>query len=325
MSLSKEVIYGIIALVIGIGSVSAIVLYQQYAGVKSMMKVHYMRDGVEIGSATGPLAVIGEHEGVTHIYFTITVTNTGEFPLTMYITAAEPYQFDSALASATSAIIDLGQSHSWDSDLIDVSPFVDTTTTFTVHTKGEYTYAEETNTLTKDASIDLTVYPDPLGGYDVIIESSTGEQGGGGATTTTPITPTTTTPLVTTTPTCWTAGTTCDPVNHECCNICEGRTKETKSPLSCSDYSNIGQGCTDGVVRTTSVSFNCPGVSTPEVPVVRCEIYQVEEKVGASSWNPITPVLIKSCSPGTTCTHTTTTSHGWKGYVVEEITTYACT
>ena len=316
MSVSKEVIYGIIALVIGIGSVSALVLYQQYAGVESMLKIHYMRNGQEIGYASmlsNRLAMIGEHEGVTHIYFTITIENTGQFPLTAYITGAEPSQFDSAVSSATSAVIDIGGKYSWDSALIDVSPFVGTTTTFTIHTKGEYTYAGETNTLTKDASVDLTVEADPLGGYNVVIESSTGETGGGGATTI-PQTGTTVPQS-----TCWTAGTTCDPTNHECCNLCQGTTTETKVPVTCADYKSVG-GCSctvDAVYRCTKTEFNC--VTPP------CEIRQVEEKVGVSTWSPITPVVVKVCSAAGTCTYTTTVQNGYKGYQTQSVTTYVCT
>lgn len=293
MSLSKEVIIGIITVLISVGAVSAVVLYQQYASVQPMIKVHYMRNGQEIGSATGPLAVIGEHEGVTHIYFTITVKNTGEFPLTMYITGAEPSQFNTAVASATSTVIDIGQSHSWDSDLIDVSPFVDTTTTFTVHTKGEYTYAGETNTLVKDASVDLTVNSDPLGGYDVIIESSTGETGGGSATTV---------PGVTTVPQepCWTVGTTCDPTTHNCCNLCEGTTTETREDLSSLLRYTTGNAATN--------YFDCPSTGYDS-----CELY----KDGS---------VVDICLPGTQCYSSGgLATADWAAKGITTVTTYACT
>lgn len=308
MSVSKEVIYGIIALVIGIGSVSALVLYQQSVSIQSMMKVHYMRNDQEIGSATGPLAVIGDYEGVTHIYFTITIKNTGEVPLTAYITGAEPSQFNSALSSATSFVIDVGQSHSWDSDLIDVSPFVGTTTTFTVHTKGEYTYADETNTLTKDASIDLTVQSDPLGGYDVIIESSTGETGGGGATTV----PQTGTTVPQTT--CWTVGTSCDPANHECCNLCEGTTTTSKSLVI--DETDVS----DGHVCCNQANMCCPSDSAQD-----CEVkFTREGYSGAWYTTTLTPGICLGTSNKCVTTPSGVVGH-CQVYAWISTTTYACT
>ena len=52
--------------------------------------------------------------------------------------------------------------------------------------------------------MDLTIEPDPVAGMDVSIDYTSDNSGGGGST-----------------PTCWTAGTECDPANHQCCNTCE--------------------------------------------------------------------------------------------------------
>lgn len=285
----------VVVLCIGVTTVAAYFAWQQWGAV-AMIEVHLLdRNHQEIGTMSmvgNRLAIIGDYEGVYYIYFTITIKNTGDFPLTMSIIEATPTEFASALATSPAFTINPGQQNSWVSGEIDVAPFVGTTTRFTIKTQGLYTYAGEQYTMEKEGWVDITVQPDPVAGYDVIIESSTGQTGGGAETTTVP----TTIPGTTTTvEPCWTAGTTCDPADHNCCNTCVGTTVETKEDISASITSTA-----------QFVQLSCPSTYN------YCELYKDGN-------------LQATCNPGQTCTGSPSIGPVWTAKGVTTETVYACT
>ena len=150
------------------------------------------------------LSAVGGQSGVYYIKFHTTVKNTGELPLTVDLYDAKPSQLKSAYSDVTAVLLNPGETTTWDSDFIDVTQFEGQTVTFWVKVRGQYEYGGETNYIYKTAQMDLTIEPDPVAGMDVSIDYTSDNSGGGGST-----------------PTCWTAGTECDPANHQCCNTCE--------------------------------------------------------------------------------------------------------
>lgn len=166
----------------------------------NMLSVQYYNSNRQ---PIGLFAIIGGAEGVAYVSFTTTVTNTGDLPLTMTIDSAEPSQLSAAYSGKGSRVINSGETAQWISDQIDIQPFVDSTQQFDVTVLGEYDYAGQTNSMTKDAVIVLTVTDDPSPGFIVDIEVDVGDPPGGVED-----------------PPCLTTGTTCNPLMSECCNDC---------------------------------------------------------------------------------------------------------
>lgn len=170
----------------------------------SMLSVGYYRNGVEI-TPMFPFSVIGDVDGVTDITLTAKVTNTGELPLSCRVIDTSP----SELVIAETVNVPVSGVGEMTSSLISVASFEGTTPTFWVKAQCDYTYAGQVESLYKEGSLSLTVEPDPVAGFVLDFESSTGETGGGTEPDPDPEDPT-----------CLTTGTGCVLGSDCCSNTC---------------------------------------------------------------------------------------------------------
>jgi len=120
-------------------------------------------------------ATIGEAYGIEEIRFTINVKNTGEMPLTVTIDSLSPTSLSNSLAGATPKQAAAGNTVTWTTNWISVSPFIGTTPSFEVVVSAVDSLGRS---ITKSDSISFAIMPDPEIGIDVSITSGSSEGSG---------------------------------------------------------------------------------------------------------------------------------------------------
>jgi hypothetical protein len=272
-------------------------------------------------SVMRPFSIVESVAGISNIGLSVVVKNTGQVPLDFSFVTVSPAEFDTAL-DKTAKTAQPGETVIWNSKnactsdndcaasekcigtpgtcLIGTAQFESRAqpTLFQANLNGQFTCpvgttcqsstgtvsGGQTGTVTKIGQKALNIYAEGQVQVDFTVDV-TSDIGGG---------------------TCLATGTGCSN-NDQCCSLfCKGNTVETKTTV----YPKT---------RITSPSFTCPSTG-----YLRCELYQVEEKTGASTWTPITPILKATCGPGVYCSYLTNVMHGFEGYGISATTNYAC-
>lgn len=147
------------------------------AGENAMTVKYYDAQKNEISS--NPVAsMIGGISNISYISFTISLKNTGSVPITSTIIDANPPLFLNSFDKLPRTI-HKSDTGIWNSQLIDIAQYENSTVTFKVKILNEYTIGGIKKSFTKEASMALTILSDPKLGVDINIESSIGSGSGG--------------------------------------------------------------------------------------------------------------------------------------------------
>lgn len=119
------------------------------------------RDQIDIEQA-----VVGGIEGVQYITFRVTATNEDTVPLTFEIINATPYELQDVLPMFEQETVEVDETASWLSDLVDVEPFIGMNQEFTVTVLATSGARKDTE---RTFNIFVQVDEDPEAGFSIDI------------------------------------------------------------------------------------------------------------------------------------------------------------
>ena len=132
----------------------------------------YDADGNPVDTST-TLAIVNGIEGVKYAAFTINMKNVGDTPLNVRVEGAEPSQLAEAIHTDTFNIPKGGVAR-YTTDKVDLDKLATGNVKFTLHLRYSAVYAGKERVFSKDASITMSIKPDPKIGLDVDIVGASG-------------------------------------------------------------------------------------------------------------------------------------------------------
>lgn len=171
---AKIWIIAIVSLLVLSGIVIGGVMVYNHLSVKPAVVIsgYYDADGNLItGKAQ---AVVSGVEGVRFVTFKINARNIDTVPLTFKITNATPSSFYAALPR-NELTVSADSYATWDSTLVDILPFVNTTQPFTVTVEASSPLRQSGS---KTSTMELRIDPDPQSGFTIDIVSESNQSSG---------------------------------------------------------------------------------------------------------------------------------------------------
>lgn len=174
--MKKPLIISIIVIILLALGIGAYFLFRERVNEQFLEIFHlYNADGNIITSykISPTKAVVGGVEGVKYISLKITVTNLDIVPLNLVVDSLTPSEAISAKPS-NQITVQPDESGSWTTGLIDIEPYVGTTQEFCVTVKSLAIASLREESII-DGCTSITIDPNPVGEFDVVVDSGIGD------------------------------------------------------------------------------------------------------------------------------------------------------
>lgn len=160
----------LLSIVLVIMILTAVGVYYYITAIKvkpALSIVGYYDENKQLISGKSQSVVNGV-EGIRYVVFSLLVTNKDKVALDFKITDASPQEFKASLPLNQVSSANAGDSVTWKSGLIDISQFENTTKEFCFTSLGS---SIARTSQSKISCINITVSPNPVASFDIILQS----------------------------------------------------------------------------------------------------------------------------------------------------------